>query len=272
MRFRSSIPDFQLANPLYRGAVVSFFEADDSGFLTDRLAQLFAGPLVGTRVPNPVTLDGDGKFFRPVYIDRAVIGVVSSSNVPSHPTAVIAPRATFRGTYAPGITFSAGDWVEVAGSETRLLIALGDFTATTLEDDIGAGRLRDLLGSAVLVAIQMETERLRNESRDFAASAEDDREQTGRDVATTANNRVELAAAVENAAGSAQAAAGSAQAAAGEAERAREEANRARDEADSVDAAAIAARFDAVEERVTAIEMPSFVRRRAYALNLHFGA
>ena len=89
MTFRGSVPDFQLANPLYIGAQVSFFTVDGSGHATTTLATLFADLTSTTTLPNPQTLDSEGKFKAPVYIEVPVIAQVVGATVGTHSTGII---------------------------------------------------------------------------------------------------------------------------------------------------------------------------------------
>jgi len=86
--FRGTIPDFQLANPLYIGAQVSFFTVS-GGVATTTLATLYAAPTGATTMANPQTLDSEGKFVAPVYIEEPVIASVVGATVGSHTTGVI---------------------------------------------------------------------------------------------------------------------------------------------------------------------------------------
>jgi hypothetical protein len=96
--FRTSIPDFELANPIYAGATVSFYTVDGSGQATTTLATLYAGATGAQTASNPQTLDGEGKFSSPVYIAEPVIGTVVSLTVASHSTGVIAVGLQLNGS------------------------------------------------------------------------------------------------------------------------------------------------------------------------------
>lgn len=89
--FRTPITDFQLANPIYIGASVTFYTVDGSGDATTTLATLYAGPVGATTLANPQRLDSYGKFSAPVYFDEAngVIAEAVGPNVPSHRTGII---------------------------------------------------------------------------------------------------------------------------------------------------------------------------------------
>ena len=86
---RTSIPDFSLANSFYALATVTVFEVDADGDRTTILAPLYEAPVGTARLTNPQTLDSEGKFVRPVYVDRDVVVVVSGRTVGTHDTGVI---------------------------------------------------------------------------------------------------------------------------------------------------------------------------------------
>lgn len=90
--FRASIEQFELANPIYVGALVSFFTVDTNGDATNTYATLYAEPTGAQTVSNPQTLDGEGKFSAPVYIQGPVIGYVTAANVPAHSTGIVDSR------------------------------------------------------------------------------------------------------------------------------------------------------------------------------------
>lgn len=137
--FRQSVPDFQLANPMYAGALVTYYVAGDDGEATETLATLYAAPLGTQTIGNPVRLDGYGKFPATVYINQPVIGEVAGYNVPSHSTGVIASRGIWRGLYATGTVYYSTD--VILGTDGVFYIAADDFTATTLLADVAAGDL-----------------------------------------------------------------------------------------------------------------------------------
>jgi hypothetical protein len=90
---RSQIRDFQLDNPIYRNALVTFYTVS-AGVKTNVLATLYGNKFNTDTLPNPQRLDSNGRFRRAVYIDTAVVGVVSGLNTPSHETGVIDLVAT----------------------------------------------------------------------------------------------------------------------------------------------------------------------------------
>jgi len=139
--FRGSIPDFQLANPLYPGALVTFFTVDQDGHSTGVLASLYDDTIGVETVNNPQTLDGEGKFYRPVYIDAPCVASVTGLNVPSHTTGVINTRGVWRGEWTTATVYFSTDFVLDAGG-TIVYAAVDDYlSGATLADDVAAGHL-----------------------------------------------------------------------------------------------------------------------------------
>ena len=85
---RNSIQDFSLANPIYAGATVNFYTVS-GGVKTATLATLYAALTGSTTLANPQSLDSDGKFQQPVYIDAPVISTVSGLTIADHDTGII---------------------------------------------------------------------------------------------------------------------------------------------------------------------------------------
>lgn len=93
----TSIRDFELANPLYVGATVTFYSVDANFHITAIKATLYENPQ-GTGLPlgNPQILDQFGKLAQPVYIAAPVIAVVVGLHVPTMTTGVIYTAPVFR--------------------------------------------------------------------------------------------------------------------------------------------------------------------------------
>jgi hypothetical protein len=139
---RRSIPDFELANPIYAGARVQFWTVNPStGLKTTTLATLYAAATGATTAANPQKLDRLGKFSAPVYIEVPVIAEAEGLNVPSHVTGPIGMRGTFRGNWATATGYFSSDIVKnpVTGN---LYVAASDYTSAALiTTDIAAGDL-----------------------------------------------------------------------------------------------------------------------------------
>lgn len=167
--FRRALPDFQLANPIYVGAQVFVYTVNEQGDSTGQYATLYAGPRGTQTLPNPLTLDGDGKFDRVPYIEQAVIQVVVSATVGSHQTGIVHPGGTWRGQWAPGVFYGVGDFIK-NGSEDFPTIygASADYTSrATIAEDIDAGDLVLILNAGLLDAIKQAVDSDRNEIAAF---------------------------------------------------------------------------------------------------------
>lgn len=92
---RSSISNFEIANPLYANALVYFYTVAN-GLPTATLASLYQGTTGSTPLANPQRLSSEGRFKQPVYIDAPVIGRVTGLSVSSHDTGIITPAPSFR--------------------------------------------------------------------------------------------------------------------------------------------------------------------------------
>lgn len=169
MRFRQSIADFQLANPMYVGASVLFYETEITGARSSRLATLYAQAIGAMTLNNPQVLDSEGKFARPVYIDRPVVAVVTGATVASHETGVIAPRGTYKGEWEPNTIYFTGDVVrqQVSPGVAGLYVVSNDYMSrATLADDMASGDLLYILDSQGYIDLFNETESLRDQVRD----------------------------------------------------------------------------------------------------------
>lgn len=87
---RTAIQDFSTANAIYANATVTAYTVED-GAKTATKASLYSAVSGGSSLANPQTLDSYGKFKQPVYIDEAVILVVTGlGNAPDHDTGIVA--------------------------------------------------------------------------------------------------------------------------------------------------------------------------------------
>lgn len=110
---RTLLRMFSLANRAYINSVVSFYTVDpDTKEREETLATLYQG-LSGTdTVPNPYTLDGDGKLSAPVYHDVPVIAVINESELGQHETGVIQPISSgWRDVWESGLVYYPGELV-----------------------------------------------------------------------------------------------------------------------------------------------------------------
>ena len=138
------LSEFNLANPLYALARVWVYEVDTSDWtITTTLAPVYQGPLGAGRWGNPMTLDSDGKWWRPAFVDRPVILRITNAQVPSHDTGITGLQSTFMGDWAAGETYLPGQIVRdgAAGSDTGNLYACQEnHTAAAWVADLTAER------------------------------------------------------------------------------------------------------------------------------------
>lgn len=88
---RTALREFALRNEVYAGASVDAFIPDVNGNPTAARATLYRATTGLDALPNPQTLDGEGKFQQPVYFDVPVVLSISSAFAGSHNTGVIRP-------------------------------------------------------------------------------------------------------------------------------------------------------------------------------------
>jgi hypothetical protein len=139
---RTKIPDFELANPQYVGALVSFFGVDINGASTGVLANLYAAPTGSTTVTNPQTLDSEGKFSAPVYIEDPVIAEVTGANVGSQTTGVISPlRGTWRGDWVTGTTYRSNDEFRDPLLDDLYVVRFDHVAGASIAADLLAGKI-----------------------------------------------------------------------------------------------------------------------------------
>ncbi len=112
---RNSIQDFSLANPIYAGATVSFYTVS-AGVKTTTLATLYSGLTGTTTLTNPQTLDSDGKFQQPVYVDAPVIATVSGLTIADHDTGIIQAVLSAGSVADVLTTFSASSGSSLIGT------------------------------------------------------------------------------------------------------------------------------------------------------------
>lgn len=107
---RIALKEFSLANPLYRGARVSFYTVVN-GVKTAQLATLYRSPTGVEQLANPQSLDSRGAAKQPIYYESAIVATIEGIHVPTHDTGIIAPAPTFRvnsSTGAVEYSFDAG--------------------------------------------------------------------------------------------------------------------------------------------------------------------
>lgn len=118
MTDRTPIQAFELANPIYRGASVTFYTVLD-GVKTATKATLYEAPTGTDTLANPQMLDSDGKFVAPVYIDEAVIGAIAGLTIGDHDTGIIQDIGSAVAEAASPYVAAAGAFAAMAGRAKR---------------------------------------------------------------------------------------------------------------------------------------------------------
>lgn len=134
---RQSIPDWSLANPMYVGAVVTFYEVSVLGVKTATKATLYDSQTgVGTLL-NPQVLDSDGKFAAPVYVAIPVIAdVVGANGVADHSTGVIGRIGEyFASVVWDPPSLAAGAWTSTPVALAEAIV--GDFAVASFSNPNG---------------------------------------------------------------------------------------------------------------------------------------
>lgn len=166
---RSSISAFELANPFYIGASISFYTVDVNGIKTTTLANLFADTISTSQLPNPQQLDSTGKLSVPVYIDGPVIGTINGgiNQSEAQDTGIIGVGGHFRGAYnATTAIYYSDDLIQDAATGI-IYSALTTYAPVSLTNDISLGKLVVFLTPADLMA----TQSAQNFANQAAASA-----------------------------------------------------------------------------------------------------
>ncbi len=114
MTTRYNIGDFNIANPVYAGATVSFYTVS-GGAKTTTLATLYAASTGTTQGSNPATLDSDGKLAAPLYVEVPVIATISGlGSVSDHDTGIM---GLAEGAASTSATAAAASQVAAAASQ-----------------------------------------------------------------------------------------------------------------------------------------------------------
>jgi len=139
---RRSIPTFALANPIYIGAHVSFYTVNPTtGAKTATLAALYSGATGSTRVGNPYTLDGEGKFAAAVFSEVPLIATVQSLHADTHDVGPIQMRGTYRGNWVTGTSYFSSDSVRDNGTDKVYVVADDYVSGASVAADISASHL-----------------------------------------------------------------------------------------------------------------------------------
>lgn len=139
---RFSFTAFSIANPLYAGATVNLYTVDGNGNATTTLATLYDAPFGTGTLPNPQTLDSEGKLVQPVYLGEPVIAEVSGP-VSTHETGILSNIIRNRTTWATATVYSPSDVVidGAAGANTQnVYICEQRHTSGTWATDLAASK------------------------------------------------------------------------------------------------------------------------------------
>jgi hypothetical protein len=141
---RTNLGDFSLANTLYAGAIVRVYTVDpDTQVATMTFATLYEDVHSSGTLANPQTLDGEGKWQQPVYVDVPVVMDITTSNLASHQTGITGITSSFRGNWAADSVYLFGDTVrdDAAGANTKnIYICVLAHTSDDWSDDLTAGK------------------------------------------------------------------------------------------------------------------------------------
>ena len=156
MALRHNIPDFAQANSIYIGATVTFWTIDGSGVKTSTKATLYDAVTGSGTLANPVTLDSEGKFSQPVYIETAVIATISGLTIADHDTGIIAVIGKWRSDWATATIYYAGEFVRAgaaADGTNDILQVQSTHTSATFATDLSGGKLALVMDVSTFSAI-----------------------------------------------------------------------------------------------------------------------
>lgn len=144
MATRYNINDFALANPAYAGGTVSFYTVS-GGAKTTTLATLYAASTGSTTLANPRTLDSDGKFSVPVYVEVPTVATVSGLTVADHDTGIMGLAEGAASTSATAAAVSAAAALASqtaaaasAAAASAAITGIGQRSATTVGGTVDA--------------------------------------------------------------------------------------------------------------------------------------
>lgn len=90
MASRTSVQDFSIANRVYAGAQVTAYTIDANGDKTSTKATLYDAVSGSDTLDNPQTLDSDGRFTVPVYIEEPIIlSITGARDIDAHDSGVV---------------------------------------------------------------------------------------------------------------------------------------------------------------------------------------
>jgi len=119
---RICVHQFSIANEAYIGASASLYTVDGNGARTTTLATLYDSTTGSGTLSNPQTLDSEGKFAQPVYIDVPVIAALSGLGLTDHDTGIINLILSFRHAWATTTVYAVNDVVSISAAEDAALL------------------------------------------------------------------------------------------------------------------------------------------------------
>jgi len=129
---RTSLMDFSTANTIYANATVTAYTVSGAA-KTNTKANLYSSISGSGALSNPQTLDSYGKFAQPVYIDDAVILVVTGlKNAPDHDTGIIDISAI----QSVDVVISSAELLALQTTPKTLVAAPGAGKAIVLEEAV----------------------------------------------------------------------------------------------------------------------------------------
>lgn len=88
---RTSLVDFSLSNLVYAGATVSVYGVLAGVKDTSNLVTLYDASTGTGTLANPQTLDSEGKWDVPPYIEEAVVLAITNISIGDHDTGIVYP-------------------------------------------------------------------------------------------------------------------------------------------------------------------------------------
>ena len=140
MTTRIALHAFELANPIYKNASVSFYTVAN-GVKTSTLATLYSGLTGSAQLSNPQKLNSHGQLKQAVYIEDKVIGSISGISVAGHDTGIFTPGiiATFITDTGTWVTATDYEILDLVKHNTGLYLCLVPHRSGNFTTNYGSG-------------------------------------------------------------------------------------------------------------------------------------
>lgn len=150
---RQLVADFALKNPYYAGATVSIHQVDVALEAEATLAPLYAAPTGSTALINPQTLDSQGRFPVPVYVDRPVICTVQTPGTAPETTelGVMGLGNRWRGVWATATLYYTGERVRDPVGPATYVVAATHISGV-FATDLANGSLEEEIDTDAIIA------------------------------------------------------------------------------------------------------------------------